>query len=78
MLCQAVLRAPLHINDTHTQTPTRTHILSLSHTLSGSISPTYLRTAFAPTDPKSVKRLMTLLFFLRFWAPRVPKLYVER
>jgi len=35
----------------------------------GSISPTYLRTAFACTDPKSVKRLTTLLSFLRFWAP---------
>jgi len=41
----------------------------------GSISPTYLRTALARTDPKSVKKIddATLLSFLRFWAP----LYVD-
>jgi hypothetical protein len=44
----------------------------------GSISPTYLRSAFTLVDPKSVKRLTTWLSFLRFWAPHAWKLYVER
>jgi len=35
----------------------------------GSISPTYLRTALARTDPKSVKKIDYFTVFLRFWAP---------
>jgi len=48
---------------------------SLPHQVT--ISPTYLRSAFMLVDPKSVKRLTTWLSFLRFWAPRAWKLYVE-
>ncbi len=43
----------------------------------GSISPTFLCAAFAHADPESIKRLMTWLSFLWFWAPRVQMLSLE-
>jgi hypothetical protein len=40
----------------------------------GSISSTCLRAAFACADSRSIKRLTTLLSFLRFWAQRVDEI----
>ncbi len=42
-----------------------------------SISPTYLRVAFTPVAPKSVRIQSSVSIFLRFWDLRIQKLLVE-